>query len=152
MAYEFKKLSAVEVVAEPAESANVLIEENGVIKKAPKTAVGGGGSWDAVIDYDGGTLGSDSDITLFVFESGSYNTIKAKWDEGELPRVLIKYTDEYGSTFNHREPSIGIAYVEDDSSFYLNFVVSTYSNTPRTAVQLILTSNNTFDSITTRDM
>lgn len=41
MAYEFKKLSAVEVVAEPDESANVLIEENGVIKKAPKTAVGG---------------------------------------------------------------------------------------------------------------
>lgn len=43
MAYDFKKLSDVEVVAEPAESANVLIEEDGVIKKAPKTAVGGGG-------------------------------------------------------------------------------------------------------------
>lgn len=42
MSYEFKKLSDVDVVAEPAESANVLIEENGVIKKAPKTAVGGG--------------------------------------------------------------------------------------------------------------
>lgn len=39
---EFKKLSDVEVVAEPTESANVLIEEDGVIKKAPKTAVGGG--------------------------------------------------------------------------------------------------------------
>ena len=42
MSYEFKKLSDVDVVAEPTESANVLIEENGVIKKAPKTAVGGG--------------------------------------------------------------------------------------------------------------
>lgn len=41
MAFEFKKLSDVEVVEEPTESANVLIEENGVIKKAPKTAVGG---------------------------------------------------------------------------------------------------------------
>lgn len=39
---EFKRLSDVEVVAEPIESANVLIEENGVIKKAPKTTVGGG--------------------------------------------------------------------------------------------------------------
>jgi hypothetical protein len=38
---EFKKLSDVEVVAEPTESTNVLIEEDGVIKKAPKTAVGG---------------------------------------------------------------------------------------------------------------
>ena len=43
MAYEFKKISNVEVVAEPTDSANVLIEENGVIKKAPKTAVGGAG-------------------------------------------------------------------------------------------------------------
>lgn len=56
MAYKFKKLSDVEVVAEPSESANVLIEEGGVIKKAPKTAVGGkvaeegtGNKWDAVI-------------------------------------------------------------------------------------------------------
>ena len=38
---EFKRLSDVEVVVEPTESANVLIEENGVIKKAPKTTVGG---------------------------------------------------------------------------------------------------------------
>jgi hypothetical protein len=53
---EFRKLSDVEVVAEPAESANVLIEENGVIKKAPKTAVGGTGGGDDgnyFISFDG---------------------------------------------------------------------------------------------------
>lgn len=49
---EFKRLSDVEVVAEPTESANVLIEENGVIKKAPKDAVGGGGSYDAILDFE----------------------------------------------------------------------------------------------------
>ena len=38
---EFKKLSAVEVVAEPSESANVLIEENGAIKKVAKEEIGG---------------------------------------------------------------------------------------------------------------
>lgn len=41
MAYEFMKLSDVEVVETPTETANALIEENGVIKKAPKSAVGG---------------------------------------------------------------------------------------------------------------
>lgn len=41
---EFKKLSAVEVVDEVADTANVLIEESGVIKKAPKSKVGGGSS------------------------------------------------------------------------------------------------------------
>jgi hypothetical protein len=49
---DFKKLSDVEVVAEPIESANVLIEEDGIIKKAPKTAVGGSGvtSWNDLTD------------------------------------------------------------------------------------------------------
>ena len=41
MDYGFKKLSDVEVVETPNEAAHVLIEENGVIKKAPKDEVGG---------------------------------------------------------------------------------------------------------------
>lgn len=41
MDYGFKKLSDVDVVETPNESAHVLIEENGVIKKAPKDEVGG---------------------------------------------------------------------------------------------------------------
>lgn len=40
---DFTKLADVESVEEPADGTNVLIEENGVIKKAPKTAVGGSG-------------------------------------------------------------------------------------------------------------
>lgn len=39
---EFKKLSAVEAVEAISDTANILIEENGIIKRAPKTAVGGG--------------------------------------------------------------------------------------------------------------
>lgn len=56
MSYEFKKLSDVDVVAEPAESANVLIEENGVIKKAPKTTVGGDNNICFVINYNTETI------------------------------------------------------------------------------------------------
>lgn len=41
MAYEFKKLSDVAVVETPADTANVLIEEGGVIKKVAKGEVGG---------------------------------------------------------------------------------------------------------------
>jgi hypothetical protein len=57
MAYNFKSIADVEVVAEPAESANVLIEENGVIKKAPKTAVGGAGGYDAIVECIDGSSG-----------------------------------------------------------------------------------------------
>lgn len=38
---EFKKLSAVEAVASVSDTASVLIEEDGVIKRAPKGEVGG---------------------------------------------------------------------------------------------------------------
>ena len=41
MATEFKKLSGVDVLEEAAETAYVLIEENGEIYRVPKTVVGG---------------------------------------------------------------------------------------------------------------
>lgn len=43
MATEFKKLSEVTALEEAAETAHVLIEENGEIYRVPKTAVGGAG-------------------------------------------------------------------------------------------------------------
>ena len=49
---EFKKLSDVEVVAEPSESANVLIEENGVIKKVHKDEVGGGSKKELIYEWN----------------------------------------------------------------------------------------------------
>ena len=39
---EFKKLSAVEMIETVSDASNVLIEEDGVIKRAPKEEVGGG--------------------------------------------------------------------------------------------------------------
>lgn len=45
MATEFKKLSEVTTLEEAAETAYVLIEENGEIYRVPKTAVGGAGGY-----------------------------------------------------------------------------------------------------------
>lgn len=93
MAYEFKKLSDVEVVAEPAESANVLIEEDGVIKKAPKTAVGGaGGGTDAVIECNGSDL---ADKSLYVLPDNLIDVIDAKFASGEMPTIDIKSVGYY---------------------------------------------------------
>lgn len=41
MAYEFQKLSEVNIVEEPTETAYVLVEEDGEIYRAPKSVVGG---------------------------------------------------------------------------------------------------------------
>ena len=42
MAYRFKSFADVDRVETPAENANVLVEENGFMKKVPLDAVGGG--------------------------------------------------------------------------------------------------------------
>ena len=52
---EFKKLGEVTLVNEATDVANVLIEENGEVKRVPKTEVGGMGYPTAIIkhiDYD----------------------------------------------------------------------------------------------------
>lgn len=90
---EFKRLCDVEVVVEPTESANVLIEENGVIKKAPKTAVGGAGEeTDMVIaltapfDFAEPT----ADTTTITIESGSLEAVVDALAEGRPPVVKCK--------------------------------------------------------------
>lgn len=49
MAVEFKKLAGVDIVETATDAANVLIEENGVIKRVPKTEVGGSGGEPEVV-------------------------------------------------------------------------------------------------------
>ena len=92
MAYEFTKLSDVEVVAEPSESANVLIEENGVIKKAPKTAMGGSADseWDLeiYIEYDSSTSSYISQLI-----SGDYETLKNIIDRQGMPKIHVFFKD-----------------------------------------------------------
>ena len=90
---EFKRLSDVEVVAEPAESANVLIEENGVIKKASKTAVGGAGSEpDLVIllTAPAAITMATSDNTSVTIESGSLDAVAEALRAGRPPVVKCK--------------------------------------------------------------
>lgn len=117
MAYEFKKLSDVEVVAEPAESANVLIEENGVIKKTPKTAVGGGSSeWDAVIHFNGA-----KNLDSVSLVSGSYEGIKAKALANEMPKVIVTYEYEYGDMAYSPSIVTSITAYDNDSEIYLSW-------------------------------
>ena len=93
MAYNFKSIADVEVVAEPTESANVLIEENGVIKKAPKTAVGGANEkYDAIISRE--YRDSDGDVHVNLI-SGNYENIRSKIESGEMPNILAKEVEIY---------------------------------------------------------
>ena len=54
MATEFKKLSEVTTLENVADTAHVLVEENGEIYRAPKTSVGGSGGIKTAIIKDSG--------------------------------------------------------------------------------------------------
>jgi hypothetical protein len=122
MAYEFKKLSDVDIVETPSETANVLIEEDGVIKKAPKTAVGGGGSagevsnsnWDAIIKF-----GNDSDRNTAInnasFVLGNYDILYTKIEACEMPNILIQWTPDPNNQYvrNYRTYVIDYAHLRN---------------------------------------
>jgi hypothetical protein len=96
MSYEFKKLSDVDIVETPSETANVLIEEDGVIKKAPKTAVGGNGSneYDMIVRNEceeeeiNAMMDRGGEIECTVI-SGDFNTIFNKIKQGYIPKILL---------------------------------------------------------------
>lgn len=140
MAYNFKSIADVEVVAEPAESANVLIEENGVIKKAPKTAVGGGSTeWDAVIE-DCNT--DDESYTRLI--SGDYDTLYNKiMVDKEVPKVKVisKYS-WYGT--NYACSSADVIYQIEGDYQYLRILFTAYGDRNERII-LYLLPDNSFD-------
>lgn len=81
---DFKRLSDVEVVETPTDTANVLIEEDGVIKKAPKTAVGGYGcnTYFVVVADTGGSS------TQFVTK-GIYEAVKNMLDNYVPVQIIV---------------------------------------------------------------
>lgn len=122
---EFKKLSDVEVVAEPTESANVLIEENGVIKKAPKTAVGGSSTeWDAVIHLEEGF--DMSTVGTFTLVSGTYDDIFNKMAAREMPKIFIYWHYQYSYYTSICTQACNVSLFEnnpeDDPGFQIEFM------------------------------
>ena len=94
---EFKKLSDVEIVETPAETANVLIEEDGVIKKAPKTSVGGSGEWDLDWELVGtyvedGEGNGNMNLDYTINTINTFENIKNKILSGIQPKCKTKVT------------------------------------------------------------
>ena len=101
MAYNFKSIADVDVVEAPAETANVLIEENGVIKKAPKTSVGGGEKFDLVI-----TIAAEPNVKITAdtctITEGSVEAVFNAIRDGRTPNVKMKFCklmEQVGNTW-----------------------------------------------------
>lgn len=93
---EFKKLGAVEMVETVSDTANVLIEVDGVIKRAPKDGIGSGlpGSTGAGFGFDAVIYNNTVDSRV-VLSYGSYNALKTKIDNREAMIVaMVEYNED----------------------------------------------------------
>ena len=148
MAYNFKSIADVEVVAEPSESANVLIEENGVIKKAPKTAVGGaGGEADLVIRINNHpiavTVNNAADNIEIV--SGSVEAVYDTFESGLIPKVEVEVIappskDSYYRAAYKLYPQI----VFYGDFLYINFVAGVMFGEAPQAVRIVFKSSDNY--------
>lgn len=98
MAYEFKKLSDVAAVKTPADTANVLIEEGGVIKKVAKKSVGE--TSDAIIGKIAAvdTAVEPSDTANVLLEDGGALKRVPVGSIGGTPDLVISVADKQGES------------------------------------------------------
>ena len=91
MAYEFKKLSEVEKIEELNDSASVLVEDGGEVKRVAKDKVGGGsGGYDMVIAASADIKYANEKSILSV-ESGTCADVMKAVKAGRNPKILLKY-------------------------------------------------------------
>lgn len=84
---EFKRLSDVEVVETPADNANILIEDNGVIKKTPKINTGNF----IIINVPASVEEATCNKT--------YDEVIKMYCDGTIDCVIVKVIDPEGGAF-----------------------------------------------------
>lgn len=126
MAYNFKRLSDVDIVTETPESANVLAEVDGEIKRVPATGFGGGGNEADLVIRCEKELASSSDVTTddFVITSGSVDAVWSAIRENRAPVVRIEcatYNNSNYQGINHNYYPVVVYYGSE-----LKMVFNTY--------------------------
>lgn len=145
---EFKKLSDVEVVESVNDAANVLIEENGVIKKVSKTQIGGvvgtGSAEPDMVLLTSIYEGTPDDISVI---QGTVNNVFDAVRSGRQPVVKIQIrngADDYEYATRYEGDARVYLYGEMLVVYYLSFVPSAiYINT------ITINSDNSIDWINT---
>ena len=106
MNYEFKDIATVDMVETVADTASVLIEEDGIIKRAPKSEVGGGTSTGLSIIYE--------DYTLKYASDGIYTALLDIFNNCIPVDINIWCRDVDGDTNRmHKQNISNIDYYED---------------------------------------
>lgn len=92
MSKEFTKLSEVSLIQEVSENTNVLVEENGEIRRVPKTQVGGAGSEpDMVIEIINESTYEIDDVVKddVKITTGDIGEIIDMIENGHIPNIEV---------------------------------------------------------------
>lgn len=123
MSYEFKTLGSVEALTEVPENANVLVEVDGAIKRAPGGALGGsssgsnGGIFILHKDYNEDNYWFDEGISLQLFEAMKQNI---------YPQIVV--IEENSSGLHKFMPAIEVVlmdYATSGSGIFLAIATKT---------------------------
>lgn len=151
MSYEFMKLSDVEVVETPTENANVLIEEDGVIKKAPKTAVGGASTGsvepDMVITVTGE---SETKITSdnYAITEGSVDAVFTAFHEGRYPIIKVRFHQNDNDAYTAiREEYDAYACTYGESLWFSFIALTPYNSTNLYVHKVYMNGDGTLSSV-----
>lgn len=119
MAYEFKNIATVDLVEEVAKTSNVLIEEDGIIKRAPKSEVGG--EVNGIIDSNVlPQYTSQNNITITQFD---FAAIKEKLLAGKNVIIKLHCVFNYGNDYEVWANSCGICYDSTANNIWINWIV-----------------------------
>lgn len=144
MDYDFKKLSAVEQVSEMSDNANVLIEEDGKIKRAPKSQVGGGKYitiYATIRDTEIADGEWDHNETAESLSPEAYNIVRNAYDNDLPSNVYIvehnieEYSDGHVDEWTGKTLSYGVSMTEGYDTIWLEGCNYTYALLPDGTVE-----------------
>ncbi len=147
MAYEFKKLSDVEVVEAPANNANILIEENGVIKK---TAI------DNIDLLMGVVVGNttDCEVTIDNYSvlSGSVEAVFEKIRAGLPPIVKIRYQRDDLNNYQAFVREIPVSVELYNEWLWLSYLYHGHMTNTITLCELSINNDGSFDYFNSQEV
>lgn len=126
MAYEFKKLSDVEVLDEVPENANALVEVDGAIKRVPGNGLGGNND-EVDFEFTITTYPFSGDIYAedIVITKGSMDNVLQRIRNDELPKVKAIVNYKHGE--NASIAIINDVYIDRYGSHYdFIFILSNF--------------------------
>ena len=131
--YEFKDMATVDMVETVADTASVLIEEDGVIKRAPKNEVGGASSVgevsDLVISINKQPYGSITADNI-TFTEGSMVNVVSALSEKRTPIVKLRFFIESQADYCYTASELRANVYRYGTELYFSYIYPmTYNGT-----------------------